>query len=395
MKGILFAVGILILIIPEILRVYWIMPFPGSQVDERVAIAYFLHNYIFLFRMAGVLLIAFPFYHYIRRGRLIQKTVVTLPVLLYAGIFYLFNYKFLAEKMFYIPEHKVLLDTLSNKVSTSHLIIGVEQNGEAKAYPIEIIGYHHQVQDTIGGTPVLITYCTVCRTGRAFSPFVQNKFQNFRLVGMDHFNAMFEDETTKSWWRQVNGEAVAGPLKGNYLQEVFTQQMTLAGWISLHPNTLILQPDSWFLKKYEGLEGFDEGSIDSDLERRDTGAWQKKSWVVGISINHSSRAYDWNDLLKRKLVNDTIGSIPVVLALHNDNVSFSAWKRTVGDSVLVFTRNDSLKGMQDLQTISSWNYSGICEDGFFKGNDLQPLQAYQEFWHSWMTFHPNTTKYKE
>jgi hypothetical protein len=306
----------------------------------------------------------------------------------------MFNYKFLAEKMFYIPKHKILVPVSDNKISPLQLVIGIEQNGEAKAYPIEIIGYHHQVQDTIGGSPVLITYCTVCRTGRAFSPFVEEKFQHFRLVGMDHFNAMFEDELTKSWWRQVNGEAVAGPLKGNYLKEIFTHQMTLAEWISYYPNTLILQPDSSFLEKYKGLKGFDEGSIDSDLERRDSGSWEKKSWIIGISLNHFSRAYDWNDLLKQKVINDSIHNTPVVLALHNDNSSFSCWKSMVGDSVLVFVRNDSLERLQDLQSGSLWDYTGVCRVGYFKGKQLQTVQAYQEFWHSWKTFHPNTAVYK-
>jgi len=394
MRALLFLTGILILIVPEVLRVYWIMPFPGSQVDECIAAAYFLHNYIFLFRTAGILLIAFPFYHYVRYGKWSKKILVIVPVLLYAAIFYLFNYKFLAEKMFYIPKHKVLVDAADNKVSPAQLIIGVEQNGEAKAYPIEIIGYHHQVQDTIGGNPVLITYCTVCRTGRAYSPFVEEKFQHFRLVGMDHFNAMFEDETTKSWWRQVNGEAVAGPLKGNYLKEIFTRQMTLAEWISYYPNTLILQPDSSFLERYKGLKGFDDGTIDSGLERRDSNSWEKKSWVVGISLNHFARAYDWNDLLKRKVVNDTINNIPVVLTLHNDNTSFTTWKSMVGDSALVFVRNDSLQRLQDLQSGSWWDYTGLCTEGHYKGKQLQTVQSYQEFWHSWKTFHPNTTVYK-
>jgi hypothetical protein len=63
----------------------------------------------------------------------------------------------------------------------------------------------------------MITYCTVCRTGRVFEPVVNGKFEKFRLVGMDHFNAMFEDVTTKSWWRQVTGEAITGKLKGQQL----------------------------------------------------------------------------------------------------------------------------------------------------------------------------------
>ena len=101
-------------------------------------------------------------------------------------------------------------------------------NGEAKAYPIQFLGYHHQVQDTVGGKPMMVTYCTVCRTGRVFEPVVNGKHEKFRLVGMDHFNAMFEDVTTKSWWRQVSGEAITGKLKGQQLPEVHSTQTSLA-----------------------------------------------------------------------------------------------------------------------------------------------------------------------
>ncbi|MFX5562960.1 DUF3179 domain-containing (seleno)protein, partial [Acinetobacter baumannii] len=64
------------------------------------------------------------------------------------------------------------------------------------AYPIQFIGYHHQVVDTVGGEPIIATYCTVCRTGRIFSSTVDGVPEKFRLVGMDHFNAMFEDART-------------------------------------------------------------------------------------------------------------------------------------------------------------------------------------------------------
>ena len=111
----------------------------------------------------------------------------------------------------------------------------MELNGDARAYPVQFIGYHHQVRDTVGGTPVLVSFCTVCRTGRVFSPLVDRHEETFRLVGMDHFNAMFEDRTTGTWWRQANGEAIAGPKKGAKLAEIPTEQVTLGTWLALHP----------------------------------------------------------------------------------------------------------------------------------------------------------------
>ena len=68
-------------------------------------------------------------------------------------------------------------------------------------------------------------------------PFVNGKKESFRLVGMDHFNAMFEDKTTKSWWYQATGEAIAGPLKNKTLTEIPSQQMTLSAWLRQYPNS--------------------------------------------------------------------------------------------------------------------------------------------------------------
>ena len=67
---------------------------------------------------------------------------------------------------------------------------GSQLDGEARAYPIQLIGYHHQVCDTVGGKPIMVTYCTVCRTGRVFDPVIKGQPETFRLVGMDHFNTI-------------------------------------------------------------------------------------------------------------------------------------------------------------------------------------------------------------
>ena len=67
--------------------------------------------------------------------------------------------------MFKQPKQFMMVAADKNKVDSNRLVIGVSNNGEAKAYPIRFLGYHHHVQDTIGGKPILVTYCTVCRTG--------------------------------------------------------------------------------------------------------------------------------------------------------------------------------------------------------------------------------------
>lgn len=391
MRILLLSVGLLILVAIEVLRVYFIMPFPGSQRNETIEVAYFIHNNILWFRLIGLLLIAYPLYSFFKAGTRISKIVIAVLLVGYAVIFYMFNFRFLADKMFLLPETTAFQDAGGNKIPVKQLVIGVTIDDVSKAYPIEIIGYHHQVRDTIHGKEVMVTYCTVCRTGRVFSPTVDGKLENFRLVGMDHFNAMFEDSQTKSWWRQVNGEAIIGPLKGKSLQEIPSEQMSLAAWIEQHPQTLVMQEDTVFKKMYEGMKNYDEGKSTGDLTRPDSLQWKEKSWVVGVQQGMNSRAYDWKDLQRVRVINDQIDSEPLVVAVEPDSVSFHAFSRIVDQDTLSFSINQGK--LTDNKTNSVWSWNGKCVEGTLAGKRLNTVQSYQEFWHSWKTFRPQSTQY--
>ena len=43
-------------------------------------------------------------------------------------------------------------------ISPDDIVLGVEWNGEARAYPINQMAYHHIANDTVGGEPLLVTY---------------------------------------------------------------------------------------------------------------------------------------------------------------------------------------------------------------------------------------------
>src|SRR5260370_2085108 len=172
MKYILFAVGILLLIGVEIARVYYIMPFPGSQVDETVQLAYFIGNYIWIFRVIGVLLIGYPAFTYITGTNTVVKSTIIALLVFWLIVAYAFNFRFLAEKMFYQPEHKILLKSDKSTISKRQLVLVISINGESKAYPIEIIGYHHQIRDSVGGQAIMVTYCTVGCTRLVYSTLI-------------------------------------------------------------------------------------------------------------------------------------------------------------------------------------------------------------------------------
>ena len=372
-----FWIGLIGLLLFEIANVYFIMPMPGSQQMNSIDIAYFLYKWRWIFRGLFAALIFIGLF----RSQWKRKWSLFFPIAIVAAVIYITNFIMAADHMFYQPKKVLMVSSSENKVDTNRLVIGVANNGETKAYPIQFLGYHHQVQDTVGGKPMIITYCTVCRTGRVYEPLVNGKPEKFRLVGMDHFNAMFEDETTKSWWRQVSGEAITGKLKGQLLPEVFSTQTSLADWLDLNPNSLIMQADANFLKSYDTTFKFESGASKSKLTGTDSLSWKDKSWVIGVKAGKERKAYDWNQLKKEKLIQDKIGSIPVLIVLSKNEKSFFAFERPTENSTF------SLNGDTLLFNDYKLRLDGKGIDTTFS---LKPLLASQEFWHSWQAFNPGT-----
>ncbi|MFD2570833.1 DUF3179 domain-containing (seleno)protein [Spirosoma soli] len=397
----LFVGVLLLLVLLESARVYFIMPFPGSQLGlnepessglGRVKLAYWLHHNAGWLRIIGLLILVYPAYQLVAKpSRAWHRYVVVGLLLIYGGVFYMINREMMADQMFLQPIHKRVVPMSQNQIPLDKLVLGFESVGQATAYPIQLIGYHHQVRDTVGGQPIMVTYCTVCRTGRVFSPLVDGQADEFRLVGMDHFNAMFEDKRTGTWWRQATGEAVIGPLRGKAVAELTARQMTLREWAKEYPNTRVLQADSTFAEEFKGMKNYERGLSKGSLTRRDSASWKPKSWVIGVERAGFAKAYDWNQLQKKRILNDVLGGAPILLTLASDSVSFGVWSRRLGVKTLTF--HYANRRLTDQETGSIWTWRGQCIDGALKGQKLSSIpQAHQEFWHSWRSFHPNTTK---
>jgi hypothetical protein len=377
----LFYAGISLLVLFELANVYFIMPMPGSQRMASIDLAYRLYSWRWLFRaIFMVMIIAGAASAWRAPGR--QRFVAPAAFVLAAIIVYVLNFQMAADHMFVAPASVTMLPADRNKVDTARLVVGIEMDGQARAFPIQFIGYHHQVRDTVAGKPVMVSYCTVCRTGRVFSPIVDGRSETFRLVGMDHFNAMFEDASTHSWWRQANGEAIAGPSKGKALTEIPSRQVTLAEWLREHPTSLIMQADAGLKDNYSKDFDYETGKSRKSLTGTDTVSWHDKAWVVGITVNGQSKAYDWNRLRRERVVNDVIGGQPIVLGLASDTTSFAAFVRPNPGAKFI-VRNDSL-----VAGVAAYAFNGTGTNG-----TLEPVKASQEFWHSWRTFQPATARY--
>ncbi len=377
----LFYFGIVGLILFEFLKVYFIMPMPGSQRANSIDFAYFLHQYRWVFRVAFAILVL------VGTRSALSTSRKWLPIgsfVLALALGLVFNFKMAADAMFKEPKNLGFMDRESFEQSDSTLVVAVERRGEAKAYPIRYIVYHHQVRDTLAGEPIMVTYCSVCRTGRVFSPFIDGELERFRLVGMDHFNAMFEDSETGSWWQQATGEAITGELKGQKLDEIESIQLTAGAFFKAFPDGKIMAADPEFMSEYDSLGKFETGKSESELTGTDPFSWNEKSWVVGVDLEDGAKAYDWNKLRETESIRDRVGDQDILLLLNKDTQSFVVFE------IPSDTRSHLWTGDTLYLDSAAYSFTGKSLDP--NQSDLKRLKAYQEFWHSWRTFRPETEK---
>ena len=358
------------------------MPMPLSQLYNTVEWAYILHQVRWMIRIALIISIGINIrYAFETKYKGIPVFILVIGIL----IIYLVNFKLAAEVMFLPCNQLQLKSKNENTLSPDRLVIGVYNNGEAKAYPIEFLAYHHQIIDTIGNKIFMITYCSVCRTARVFEPYINGRYTAFRLVGMDHFNAMFEDDITGSWWRQATGEAICGPSKGQLLKEHSASQLSIAKWFELYPSGKVMQANPPFLKDYDPKAKYEKGKSISSLTRRDAHFLMPKSWVVGVKYKEQTKAYDWNLLVQQSLIQDTIAASPIFIVLSKDAQSFAAFENPT---------NETINLHKDTICMGDNKYD-LLGTSYTSSSKLYKIQCYQEYWHSWKYFHPNTLVYSK
>ena len=386
----LFWTALFLLFFPGLLHAYLLMPFPGSQNLEAIKLCYYLEKVILPLRIIGGLALVWYMVKYFAKNSIKGRVVKGSTLILLLSSLYVTDIEYKASSMFEEPQDINFANAIENRVPEGYIVLGVVHNGVAKAYPLVYLGYHHKVQDNVGALPVLVTYCTMCHTGRVYSPIVNGVRQNFRLVGARHYNAIIEDQNTGSWWYQATGEAAVGPMQGAKLTEISYEQSTLGAWLDKHPASLILQPDNHYIDAYNDLRNYDRVQpVDKDSTLKNKDSLVRKSWYLGVVVNKQPKAYNWRKLAKTRLVNDKIGSTPLLIMLENDSLTFHAWDRHVDGKELNF-RINAYECLVDAETASVWDLDGLCIDGSQKGKRLTKVQAYQEYRHSWLHFHPTT-----
>ncbi len=278
----------------------------------------------------------------------------------------------------------------SNFMSDSDVVIGLEINGESKAYPLFILVWHEIVNDKVGGTPVSVTYCPLCYTNQVFERIIDGQEVEFGTSGkLYNSNLLMYDRLTESYWSQALGMAVKGELSGYQLNIIPFDVITWGDWKTLHSDTLVMTTDTGHIRSYATDpygSYYTEPRIMFPVDYSDDRMFPKEI-ILGFNQDDIYKAYKQNDIESNVILNDSIGEIPVMLvSLFSQNSR--AFERTIDDQILDFVYVDNK--ITDTLTNSEWNYDGLSISGKYEGKQLERIPIEPGFWFAWVAFHPET-----
>ena len=179
-------------------------------------------------------------------------------------------------------------------VRPSTQVIGVEIDGDARAYPVHLLEYHQIINDDFSGRKVAVTYDPLSGTPAVFDAEVDGVSLEFGVSGLLYeSNFLLYDRESDSLWSQMLGRAISGPKRGEELRRLRARQEPFGAWLEKHPETRVLERP--FPKKIDYRRSPFESywitnEIPHPVSARDD-RFHQKAGVLGLTVDGRSRAY--------------------------------------------------------------------------------------------------------
>lgn len=234
----------------------------------------------------------------------------------------------------------------------SDLVAGVNDGEVQKAYPLRILVWHEAVNDTVGGKPILVSYCPLCGSTVIFSRAINGRTFTFGISGLLYqSDVLFYDHRTESLWSQLEMKSVTGEMAGTDLDILPSTLATWGEWKEKHPGTLVLSRDTGYRRDYgrEPYSGY-EGSESIMFPVKHTSSrFHPKEKVLVVLSGENVKAYPFSELKKAK----------------------TPFKDKLGGRDIVIEFNDGKYARAHDET-------------------GQPVQSFVSYWFAWYTFRPDT-----
>ncbi len=286
---------------------------------------------------------------------------------------------------------KMLMTDEADYLDGDDIVFGIVINGEAKAYPKRILGWHEFFLDKIGDKNVAGVYCTLCGTMIAYDLHHRNEIHDLSTSGFLYMsNKLMYDKKTKSLWSSIDGEPVLGPLtsKGIKLKSFPVVTTKWKNWKADHPKTKVLDIDTGFERNYDEGEAYksyfandrlmfpvpsDDDRLANKAEVLIIRSPRFKTDPLAISIKY---------LKKKKIHHNTIADKNVLVITEKDGASRVYYSKNV-------KFKSYKKGVLTDERGKVWTVSeeALVSD---KGRSLLRAPSHNAFWFAWYNLYPDT-----
>ncbi|MGH7391556.1 MAG: DUF3179 domain-containing protein [Candidatus Rokuibacteriota bacterium] len=287
-------------------------------------------------------------------------------------------------------------------------VLALTIEGDARAYPLQILMWHEIVNDVVGGVPVTVTFCPLCNSALVFERAVDGAVLDFGTSGMLYkSDLVMYDRQGHSLWSQMEGRAIVGDRAGTRLKARPANTVAFEDWREAYPTGKVLSRDTGHRRNYgvNPYESYDEPALGPFLYNGKLDPRRPpKERVVGVAIGAARRAYPFPLLDTHRIAHDTVGGQAIVIfyqpgvlsALDSSEIAKS---RAVGATSVFgagvegrsLTFEATPQGFRDRETGSLWSFFGVAESGPLTGRRLTPVPHVDAFWFAWAAFNPATT----
>ena len=204
-----------------------------------------------------------------------------------------------------------------------------------------------------------------------------------------------QDAETGTWWQQVSGEGILGPLKGKQLTLVPFDQLTFAAWRDEAPEGRVLAPEEKIAAANEYSRADWEPRMQKTPAPRSASNDPRlppRTLVLGVEVGRAARAYPLAGLRPSGVVLDMLGGTSIAIVRGPDGRSTRVFDRGVdGRTLELFATIDASPfRMVDTGTGSEWDFAGVAVGGALKGRQLRRVPFLEEYWFDWRAYHPAT-----
>jgi hypothetical protein len=223
----------------------------------------------------------------------------------------------------------------------------------------------------------------------------------FHLAGINNQNFLMRDEETGTYWQQISGAAVSGPLKGRQLTLVPSDELTFATWKTEEPEGTVLNDVAKYVPEYAPKDWDVRMKRVLTVINFPEHGLKARDLMLGVQAFGASRAFLYDQVIKEKLVKDHVGAEPVLLVAGPDDQSVRMFRDRIPgvDTATDFYRltgnKPSVLGalLMDAATGSEWNFQGCAISGKEKGVCLERIPMIKDYWFDWRNYNPKTTIY--